>query len=270
MTARGVALVTLILVVLLASPRGTSQSEPARPFAALATYRPAVPRAVQPFSRVGFAWYAGTGGLGFDVATPLLRHFNTRAGAEFFGYSTTFQDQGANVALHLRMRSAHASLDWFPRGGRFRLTPLLVFANNNRVQAAALIPPGDTITLDGDDYISSLTDPLHGAGSIDFRKASPGFSLGWGNIVPRNGSHFSFPMEAGFYYVGQPSLKVSFTGSACDPSQPPSVGCQSVDQNSGFQQSLAAFVARNNHNLSYAAFLPVLSFGVGYSFYTAK
>jgi hypothetical protein len=208
--------------------------------------------------------------LGFDVATPVLRHFNARAGAGFFGYPIAFQDQGANVAINLRMRSGHASLDWYPVGGRFRLSPLLVFANNNRVQATALIPAGNTVTLNGQDYISSLSDPLHGAGSIDFRKTSPGFSLGWGNIVSRTGGHFSFPLEAGFYYVGQPDLKVSFTGSACDPAQPPAIGCEPVDQDGGFQQSLAAFVARNNHNLSYAAFLPVLSFGVGYSFYTVK
>ena len=272
MTARVFALATLILIVLLASPCGTSQSEssPALPFVALSPSRPVLPRAFRPFSRVGFAWYAGAGGLRFDVAAPVLRHFNARVGGEFFGYSTTFADQGANVAIDLRMRSGHTSLDWFPRGGRFRLSPLLVFTNNNRVQATALIPAGNTVTLNGQDYISSLTDPLHGAASVDFRKVSPGFSLGLGNIVPRNGSHFSFPIEAGFYYVGQPSLRVSFTGSACDPTQPPAIGCESVDENGGFQQSLAAFVARNNHNLSYAAFLPVLSFGVGYSFYSVK
>ena len=69
-----------------------------------------------------------------------------------------------------------------------------------------------------------------------------------------------------FYYVGQPGLKVAFSGSACDPSQPPSIGCQSVDQDAAFQQDLKAFIDRNNNNLSYASFLPILSLGFGYSF----
>jgi hypothetical protein len=34
----------------------------------------------------------------------------------------------------------------------------------------------------------------------------------------------------------------------------------------GFQQDLAAFIARNNHNLSYASFFPVFSVGFGYAF----
>jgi hypothetical protein len=224
------------------------------------------PIAGRPFSRVGFDAHVGLGGIGFDVASPLSRRFNLRSGADFFSYNASFQEQGANVTADLRLRSGHASLDWFPFGGRFRLSPLVVYGNNNRVIATALVPSGSTITLNGQDYISSYTDPLHGSGSIDFRKISPGFSLGFGNIIPRNRSHFSIPVEAGFYYVGQPGLKVAFTGSACDPTQPASIGCESVDSDAGFQQNLAAFTARNNHNLSYASFFPILTVGFGYRF----
>ena len=96
----------------------------------------------------------------------------------------------------------------------------------------------------------------------------PSFLLsfaGYGNIIPRSGKRFSFPVELGFYYVGQPKLKVAFTGSACDPNQPPAVGCQSVDSDQDFQQSLSHFYARNN-NLSYASFFPVFSVGLDYRF----
>jgi hypothetical protein len=231
---------------------------------------PALPSTVPPFSSLGFSLYAGLGGAGLDLATPISRKFNLRAGPEYFSYSTTFQDQGANVAVQLRMQSAHASLDYFPFTHQFRLSPIMVFANDNRARATALVPPGSTITLNGQDYLSSSTDPLHGAGSVDFRKVSPGFTVGWGNIIPRTSSRFSFPLEAGFYYVGQPGLRVSFTGSACDPAQPTAIGCQSVDQDAGFQQSLSQFIARNNHNLSYASFLPIFSVGFGYSFNFGK
>jgi hypothetical protein len=43
---------------------------------------------------VGIGLYAGLGGAGVDLATPLTRKFNVRAGAEYFSDSTTFQDQG--------------------------------------------------------------------------------------------------------------------------------------------------------------------------------
>jgi hypothetical protein len=221
---------------------------------------------VRPFSSVGLDAHISIGGIGFDVATPLSKRFNLRTGSDFFFYGTSFQEQGADVSANLRLRSGHASLDWFPFGGQFRLSPLLVYGNNNRVVATALVPSGSTITLNGQDYVSSSTDPLHGSGSVDFRKVSPGFSLGFGNIIPRRRSRFSVPVEAGFYYEGQPGLKVAFTGSACDPMEPQAIGCESVDQDPGFQQNLNSFISRNNHNLSYASFFPIFSVGFGYKF----
>jgi hypothetical protein len=232
---------------------------PPRPLGATRTYRP--------FSGLGFATRVGFAGAGFDIATPLARKFNLRAGTDFFNYDTGFQEEGADVGVKLHLRSGHVALDWFPFGGHLRLSPQLVFGNNNRVLATAVIPSGSTVTLNGQDYISSYSNPLHGSGRIDFRRVSPGFSFGFGNVIPRDRSHVSVPVEMGFYYVGQPTLQVAFTGSACDPNYAPSVGCQSVDQDAGFQQNLAAFKARNDHNLSYASFFPIFSVGVGYRFW---
>jgi hypothetical protein len=224
------------------------------------------PPPIRPFSRVGIGAHVGLNGIGFDVATPLTPLWNLRTGADFFSFTDSFSDQGANVNASLQLRTGHAALDWFPFGGRIRISPLVYFGNNNNVRATALIPGGSTVTLNGADYISSPTDPLHGSGSVDFRKVSPGLSVGVGNLIPRSGGHFSFPVELGFYYVGQPTLKVAFTGSSCDPTQPLSTGCQSVTTDQEFQNSLAAFKARNNNNLSYASFFPIVSAGVGYSF----
>jgi hypothetical protein len=223
------------------------------------------PKTFHPFSAIGFDSHTGLAGTGFDIATPLARKFNLRAGADFFSYATAFQQQGANIGINLRMKTGRTSLDWFPFGGRFRLSPLLV-ANNNRILATALIPSGSTISLNGNDYISSLTDPLHGNGRIDFRRVSLGLTLGFGNIIPRTRNRLSIPIELGFYYVGQPNLQVNFIGSACDPAFPASVGCQSVSQDPAFQKNLAAFIARNNNNLSYASFFPIFSIGFGYAF----
>jgi hypothetical protein len=232
---------------------------PPRPLGAIRNYHP--------FSGLGFATRVGLAGTGFDVATPLATRFNLRAGTDFFNYVANFQEQGANVGVNLHLRSGHVALDCFPFGGHLRLSPQLVFGNNNRILATAIIPSGSTVTLNGQSYISSYTDPLRGSGRIDFRKTSPGLSLGFGNLIPRTRSRFSIPTEVGFYYAGQPRLQVAFTGSACDPNYPPSLGCESVDQDPGFRQNLAAFKARNDHNLSYASFFPIFSVGVGYRFW---
>jgi hypothetical protein len=133
-------------------------------------------RPVRPFSQVGIAATVGLSGIGFDTATPLARHFNLRTGADFFGYSDSFTEQGADVNLNLQLRTGHAMLDWFPFRNGFHISPMVNFSNNNTVRATVLVPAGSTITLSGTNYISSLTDPLHGSGSVGFRKTSPGLT----------------------------------------------------------------------------------------------
>ncbi|WP_213803962.1 hypothetical protein [Granulicella sp. dw_53] len=267
-----VALVLVSGSYVVAQSSSTSAGVPAEPVQNESSLQTApspgrlVNHNIRPFSTVGVEIHVGLRGAGFDVATPVARKFNLRAGADFFSYGTTFEEEGADVNADMRLRSGHAALDWFPFGGGFHLSPQIVFANNSQVKATALIPAGNTVTLNGTDYISSRTDPLHGDGSIGFRTVAPGLSVGFGNIVPRSNKHFSFPVEAGFYYVGQPRLNVRFTGSACDPRFPAAIGCESVDNDPDFQRDLAAFIKRNNNNLSYASFLPILSFGVAYKF----
>jgi hypothetical protein len=154
------------------------------------------------FSRVATDAYVGIGGIGLDVSTTLSKRWNLRVGSELLSASTSLVEEEADVTAHLQLRSGHASLDWFPFGNGFRVSPLLNFANNNELRATALVPPGTTITLNGSDYISSYTDPLNGTGSVDFRKVAPGLTAGFGNAIPRSGKHLSFPFEFGFYYVG--------------------------------------------------------------------
>lgn len=216
--------------------------------------------------RLGVEVQAGLNGIGADIGLAVASHLNLRVGGQFFGYSSSFQEEGANVNASLHLGGGKASLDWFPFNNGFHVSPLVVFLNQTSVRATVIVPPGQTISLDSGNYRSSQADPLHGSASIGIWKTSPGLSIGYGNIIPRSGRHFSFPVELGFYYVGQPTLKVAFSGSACDPSEPEPLGCQAVQEDAGFQRDLAAFIKRNNNNLSYASFFPIASFGVGYSF----
>jgi hypothetical protein len=233
-----------------------------------------VENGIRPFSRIGIEFHLGTTGPGIDIAAPLSRHFNLRASSDFFIVSTSFEEQGVNIAAKMRLQASRTSLDWFPWAGSFRIIPLLVYANNTHLAARAVVPQGETMTLDGNDFVSSVRDPLRGSASVDFRRVAPGISLGFGNLVPRvsekhhprQAAHFSFPVEAGFFYVGQPKLTVDFTGSACDPSQPQAIGCEPVNQDKEFQTGLAKFETRNRKNLSYASFYPLVSSGIGFAF----
>ena len=217
-----------------------------------------------PFSTYGIDWHVGVNGAGFDFASGLNSRLSLRAGIDFFGYLHKFSASGVPIDANVQLRSGHIDLDWYPRGGRFHVGPRMVFLNSNSVAAQSTIPSGSTLTLGGQDFVGSATYPLHGTGVISFAPVAPGMTIGFGNLASKKRGHWKVPVEAGFYYAGQPRLQVDFTGQACSPDDP--TGCEDVSQDQDFQTSLAKFIARQNHNLSYARFFPILSIGVGYAF----
>ena len=214
----------------------------------------------------GIGVSVGINGVGIDIAEPLGQHFNVRAGGEYLQYTGNFTDDGAQIGAALKVGGGHVALDYYPWHNGFRISPQVRFAVQTEANVNVIVPAGQQISLDGGEYVSSSANPLHGTGYVNTRKAAPGFTIGYGNLSPRHGAHFSFPVEFGFYYIGQPNLNVTFSGTACDPTQPPAVGCQDVTADAGFQSDLKKFITRQNNNLSYASFFPIASVGFGYRF----
>lgn len=215
----------------------------------------------------GVSLSVGINGIGIDVAEGIGQHFNVRAGGEYFRYTGDFTSDGAQINAALAVGGGHVALDYYPWHNGFHVSPQVRFAIQTSANIKVQVPAGQVISLDGTDYVSANADPLRGTGYVDTRKAAPGLSIGYGNLVPRRlASHWSFPVELGFYYIGQPNLNITFTGSACDPHFPQPLGCQTVTTDPGFQSDLTKFTARQNHNLSYASFFPIASFGFGYRF----
>ena len=85
---------------------------------------PAVSTGARPFSGLGFDVTVGLGGVGFDVATPLVqRRLNLRGGASFFSYTpSTITTDNLNINGQLKFRNAGIMVDYFPFHGRFRLS----------------------------------------------------------------------------------------------------------------------------------------------------
>lgn len=214
----------------------------------------------------GLGIHIGVNGAGLEIAEPLGQHFNARVGGEYFRYTGDFTSDGAQINADLTVGGGKVALDYFPWHNGFHVSPQLRFAVQTAANVKVVVPAGQQISLNGADYVSSSTDPLHGQGYVDTKKTAVGVTVGYGNLSSRHGARWSFPVELGFYYIGQPNLTVTFTGSACDPTVPAAIGCQKVDADPGFQADLKRFIARQNHNLSYASFFPVASFGVGYRF----
>jgi hypothetical protein len=216
----------------------------------------------KPFSAVGVAVKAGIGGIGFDLATPLARHFNLRAGASFFNYGLTSSDNGIHYSGTLSLQTANASLDYFPFHGTFRLSPGVTFYNGNHISGSAMVPGGQSFTLNGADYVSSTTDPVSGAGYLELgEKAAPSFTLGWGNMIPRHGGHWSVPFEIGFKYIQRPLVTLSLTGSACQDGV-----CRPVATDPETQANIQGEQKTLNNDLAALRFFPIVSLGVSYKF----
>ena len=229
----------------------------------LVGYGQALPTAVtRPFSAVAVAFKVGAEGIGFDVATPLVKKVNLRGGASFLNYSRPLTEDGIQINPTLVFRKVGFSADYYPLGGSFRISPGVVVHNGNRVDATALVPAGQSFDLNETTYYSSSTDPLHGVAAVSFgNKVAPSFTLGWGNMLPRSSRRWSVPFEVGFEYIGRPALTYDFAGSACS-----SDGCAPVQSDPSFQADRIAEQNKLNDDLAPLRFYPILSVGFGYKF----
>jgi hypothetical protein len=222
---------------------------------------------VRPFSALGVDVKVGVGGPGFDVATPLASRLNLRAGGSFFSYNlTNLSEDGFNINGSIQLRSVNTSVDWFPFGGSFRISPGVTLYNGNNFSGNAHVPAGNTITLNDTDYTSSPTDPLTATFTTPNNRfgnrVAPSITAGFGNIVPRRrGKHWSVPFEVGFEYIQPPRILLGLTGTACSSS-----GCGNVQTDPTTQANVQAQQNIINSDIYNLRFFPILSIGLGYKF----
>lgn len=262
--------VSLLLALSLAAIPAWAQPAAApwafRALAAPGTHRyPVAPAAesVRPFSQLAVGVKFSTLGAGVEVATPLSGHFNLRVGGNFFQYTDHLTTNGIHYAAALNFSSAQASIDWFPWGRSFHVSPGALVYSGNRIIANGSVPGGTSFTINGNDYVSDLADPVGGSARIDLAHAAPMLTFGWGNLIPRKPGHFIIPFEMGFAYIGDPKVGLNFGGSVCDAQQ---LGCRPVQSDPTFQSDVAAEKAKIQNNANYARFYPILSLGFAYRF----
>ena len=225
------------------------------------------PFVVRRFSTVGVAVKVGVAGIGFDVATPLAHKFNLRAGASFFNYTVSnLTEDGFNINGPIALKSVSTSLDWFPFGGKFRVSPGVTIYNGNTFNGTATVPGGGTITLNNQDYTSSPTDPVIAtfatANNRFGNRVAPSITVGLGNLVPRKeASHWSFPVEIGMQYISPPLITLVLTGTACGTD-----GCQKVNSDPMTQANVLGEQNSINSDIYNLRFYPIISVGMGYKF----
>ncbi len=217
---------------------------------------------VKPFSRIGFAVKVSTLGVGLDVATPLARKFNVRGGFNMMRYNQGITNSGIHYDAQLRFQSAEAHLDWFPIWG-FHVSPGILLYNGNQITGAASVPGGQTFNVGGTAYESDIADPVTGAAKLDFVKVSPSIMVGIGNLIPRNGRHYSFLFEVGGAYQGSARVALNLAGNVCDTT---GANCQTISSDPTVQANIAAQQVKIQNDVNPYRFYPVISLGVGFNF----
>ena len=213
-------------------------------------------------SKVGIGVKVSTLGAGVEAAIPVFGRLNFRGGFNAMSYGHTFHQDGVPYKGNLSLRSAEASLDWFPFG-EFHVSPGLLLYNGNKITATTTIPGGQSITLNGFTYTSDPNTPLTGSGSVVFWKAAPKLTLGWGNLIPRSGRRWSFLGEVGIAYQGTPRASLAFQGNICDSS---GLNCVNAATNPAVQTNIAGEEGKINYNLYPMRFYPIVSLGFGFNF----
>ncbi len=235
------------------------------PNAGGSVYAPASSTRPIAFSTVAVGAKVGVLGIGFEAATPLSNHLNLRGGSNFFSYSDTLTSDGIGYNANLRFRSAEASLDYFPWAKGFHISPGALLYNGNQITGNANVAAGQTFTLNDTTYTSSASDPVKGNGSVTFNKAAPKITVGFGNLIPRSGRHWSVPVDLGFAYVGDPKVALNLSGTACYTHQGAPY-CANVATDPTIHANVVAQQQKIANDASVARFFPILSTGFAYRF----
>lgn len=215
----------------------------------------------RPFHALAVSARVGSGGIGGELATPLAARFVLRVGGQVFGYTTNFTQDGIQARGQLTLQNVYSAVDCFPFHNGFHISPGITIHNDNHIGGTLAVPAGGKFSLGDQDYTSSPGDPVNGIIHIKFGTlVAPRLTLGWGNLFPRSGRHFSFPVELGIEYTTKPAVTLSLNGSACD-----NQGCGSINTPEN-QANLQAEIKTLNDDLAPLRFFPIVAVGVSYRF----
>jgi hypothetical protein len=230
-----------------------------------------------PLSRVAIGAGISPLGIQLQAATNLTSHLNVRASGSFFNYSTNFNTSGIDSDAKLNLSSIRTSLDVYPFRSGFRISPGVLFDNQNRITATTDVPAGTSFTLNGQTYYSANANaatgatPVVGSGVLGLNTNKTAFTAtaGWGNMARGNG-HWSIPLEVGVAFIGAPTVKVNLAGWACyDQAQ---TECNNISSPNNpiaiaIQSNLTSQVAKWTSDLNPLKTYPIFTTGLAYSFH---
>ena len=216
---------------------------------------------VRPFRAVAFGLTASSLGAGGELAIPVARTLNVRVGASYLKWQYPFELDGIDYNPGLKFTSGRATIDWFPHHGAFHVSAGALYFRN-AIGGSADVTEGQSFSLGGTSYSNSVDDPIHGTATIMYGKQiAPLVLLGFGNILPRSGRHFSMPFEFGGAYMEPPTLNLKLKGTACTTQ-----GCFNAATDPEVQANLTQEVNTLQGDIRFLQVYPIVSLGLACRF----
>ncbi len=226
-----------------------------------------------PFSRLALGGGISMMGINLQAATNVNRYMNLRATGNVFDYTAdniTVSDFSVNGKVNFA--AAGASLDFypFPTHG-FRLSPGLLFYNQNQITANGVGTAGTSISLNGIKYYSETANPMamNAILALNTRQQAATLTTGWGNMISRMGGHWAFPFEIGAAFTGVPGINLGLSGYGCTTQSDAATGgpsCVNLATNATAISNIDAQVNKWESDLNALQVYPIFSFGVTYDF----
>jgi len=213
--------------------------------------------------RIGVQAKVSTLGIGGEIAFEVAHRANVRGGFSLFNFTHSFNKDGITYDGTLKLRSVNANLDFYLLGP-FHISPGVLLYNGFSAAATAAVAGGKTFTLGGTTYQSSTATPLNGSLAIAPRKAAPELLIGFGNLVPRSGRHFTANFDMGVVFQGSPNATLALAGLACVPPNSTGPTCVNAATNATVQANVVAQQTKLNNDLKAFKYYPVISFGIGW------
>lgn len=228
---------------------------------------------LKPFSRLALGGGIAVVGINLQVATNVNRYLNLRGTGNVFSYTVNnIKVSDFSVNGKMNFATGGLALDYypFPKHG-FRLSPGVLFYNQNQITAAGVGTAGSSIKLNGTEYYSETANPMtmNAALNLNTRQQAATLTTGWGNMIPRMGGHWSFPFEVGAAFTGVPGINLGLSGYGCTSQADAATSgpsCVNLATNSTAQSNVSTQVAKWQSDLNALQVYPIVSFGVSYSF----
>lgn len=214
------------------------------------------------FSQTAVGFVFGVGGMGVQMSTALGTKLNLRVGGSFLNLSPRITEQGIPIAGAVRLRSLSAGVDVFPYHSSFHVTPGLTMYNGNRMTATTNIAAGQHFTINDMDYVSDMTDPVHGFFDVNLgRKFAPSITIGFGNMLKRS-ANWNLQTDFGVQFIGKPKFTLAMDGSVCTVED----GCTRIQDDPKSVDDLNRQQLDVNNAIQVLRFYPILTTSLSYRF----